>query len=451
MKILFYTCFVLSLVSCDRYLDMKPDIHMDIPNTLEDCELLLNDYNSLNTVYPAATITAGEEFYLNTDTWFSLSSLDDQNDYIWSDEAVIVASNWQGPYKAIFLANQIISVLEGINRDDQNKLKYDQVLGNALFFRAFAYHQLLQLYTLPYDPATAKTTFGLPLKFTPDLLPTLGRASLEDTYQSVLNDYIRASQLLSVMTIAKSRPNRVAALAGLARTYLDMQNYENAYRYADSAWRLQPTLMNFNTLDIYEELPIPKNNQEVIFSALSGYSDAIGRYGARINPDLIELYADGDIRRELFYMENEDEPGTYGYKANYDQSESGAFIGLTTSEVLLIRAEAASRIGEVSTAISDLELLWQHRFENGISEPIDHMDAQQVLRTVLEERRRELVYRGRRWADLRRLNQDPAYQVTLKRTVNDITYSLLPESPRYAFLIPQVVIELNLTIEQNER
>lgn len=451
MKKLIYICLVFCLMSCGKFLDVKPDIHMDIPNTLEDCELLLNDYSNLNMVYPSAIITAGEDFYLPTENWLSVPSIDDRNAYIWADEPAVEAFGWQGPYRAIFLANQILVVLGDIEKTVANAQKYDHILGNALFFRAFAYQQLVELYTMPYRPETAASEYGLPLKSSPDLVPTDGRATLQETYQAILNDYTRASLLLGKQSAGKTRPNKIAAYAGLARIYLDMQEYTKAYLYADSAWQLQPTLMDYNDLDKYEELPIPKNNNEVIFSAITGSSEAIGRYWARINSDLLNRYDAQDLRKSIYFMENEEEPGTYGYKGNYDQSQSGAFVGLTTSEVLLIHAEAASRTNRQEIAINDLKLLWKNRFVNGIYDPFYETDPQRVLVKILDERKRELVYRGRRWSDLKRLNQDNAFKVDLQRTVNGNTYSLPAGSLKYAFLIPQLVIDMNPSIKQNDR
>ncbi|MEN5195758.1 RagB/SusD family nutrient uptake outer membrane protein [Sphingobacterium faecium] len=448
----YYIIFLLSigLSSCSKFLELKPDQNMEIPSTLADCELLLNDFTAMNASYAVMPIMMGEEFYFHTEDWQTIVDMDERMGYIWSDEPVIGSLNWQGPYKTIYVCNQIFAIYNKLSQQDKSSEQGKLILGNAHFFRAFAYQQLLELYTLPYDPATASNELGLPLKLTPDVVPAEGRASLSATYDQVVQDYKQAVSLLKPTSIAKSRPTKGAAQAGLSRLYLDMRDYEKAYLYADSAWTLQPTLIDYNILDPYDEMAIPKNNQEIYFTALTGYSESIGPYSNRINPDLIDLYEADDLRISIYFQYNDFDPGTYGYKTNYDQSYIGTFIGLTTSEMLLIRSEAAARIGKSAIALAGINLLRKHRFAPEDYQEV-HWGNDILLEEILKERRRELVFRGRRWADVKRLNQDAVTQRTLTRNIDGQSYQLVPGSPKFAALIPQIVTQLNPTIQQNRR
>jgi len=73
-----------------------------------------------------------------------------------------------------------------------------------------------------------------------------------------------------------------------------------------------------------------------------------------------------------------------------------------------------------------------------------------ALEVILRERRKELIFRGLRWYDLKRLNLSAATSTTLSRTVAGQTYSLLPNSNAYVFPIPLDVIERG-GLEQNPR
>ncbi len=81
--------------------------------------------------------------------------------------------------------------------------------------------------------------------------------------------------------------------------------------------------------------------------------------------------------------------------------------------------------------------------------PYSFTDKDLALKTILTERRKELVFRGLRWSDIKRLNRD-GYNITLSRTVNGQTITLPPHDLRYAIAIPEEIIELT-EIQQNPR
>jgi hypothetical protein len=78
------------------------------------------------------------------------------------------------------------------------------------------------------------------------------------------------------------------------------------------------------------------------------------------------------------------------------------------------------------------------------------IDAEDALRKVLLERRKELVFRAIRWTDLRRLNKDPRFATTLRRVVLGQEYLLPPNDNRYVYPIPTNEIEAS-GVPQNPR
>ncbi|MNX64087.1 SusD family protein [compost metagenome] len=99
--------------------------------------------------------------------------------------------------------------------------------------------------------------------------------------------------------------------------------------------------------------------------------------------------------------------------------------------------------------MEDLNTLLSKRFGAGFV-PYTATDQKNAILTILKERRKELLFRGLRWMDLRRLNKEPEYAVTLTRIVNGTTYTLPPNDPRYVYPIPPDEIAIS-GIEQNER
>ncbi|HVK46647.1 MAG TPA: RagB/SusD family nutrient uptake outer membrane protein, partial [Pseudobacter sp.] len=183
-----------------------------------------------------------------------------------------------------------------------------------------------------------------------------------------------------------------------------------------------------------------------------GYGD---EDNAIISPEIINAYANDDLRKQLYVKENMDVPvpsGTYRFVGNYEGAvaSSALFNGLAVDELYLVRAEAEARKGNTSAALKAINDLLVTRWEAGTYTDMTATDANDALGKILPERRKELLMRGLRWTDLRRLNQETRFAETLTRTVAGATYTLPPNDARYTLLIPQEVIT-NSSLPQNVR
>src|SRR5262249_43952737 len=93
------------------------------------------------------------------------------------------------------------------------------------------------------------------------------RVSLQKTYNQILSDLLASKQLLPISPLYTSRPSKVAAYAALARVYLSMEDYDNAFKNADSCLTLNNTLIDYSTLNPGSSTPIAIFNKETIFYA----------------------------------------------------------------------------------------------------------------------------------------------------------------------------------------
>ncbi len=278
------------------------------------------------------------------------------------------------------------------------------------------------------------------------------RGTLEQTYKQILEDLLAAEALLPLTVSFKSMPKKDACLALLARVYLTMHNYSKALEYADKCLQINSQLLNYNNLVLTSARPFPVSykdqNNEVLFSnnlIIAGFLTSPTT--TLISTELYNSYRSDDLRKTAFFTTNSN--GVI-FKGNY--SGSGAvFSGLALDEVFLIRAECHARLGNTLFAMNDLNTLMRNRWNNKVPFPVfTATDAKDALRQILTERRKELVYRNTRWTDLRRLNQKNDFAVTLTRNVNNVVYTLAPNSNRYVFSIPEYEIAAS-GIEQNER
>jgi tetratricopeptide (TPR) repeat protein len=366
--------------------------------------------------------------------------------HIWAQNA-LAEIDWTYMYQIVLNTNIALETVDKQKEGERNSARANYIRGQAYFFRASAFYQLLQYYATPYDKTTAAGTPGIALRLTSDATPVSTRATLENSWHQLLDDFKAAIDLLPVTNSPVTRPSKGTAYAALARAYLDMGEYALAGKYADSALRIKSTLLNFNAVDGTQAYPFDRYNTEVLISSVMQYIGPQSPTNYKVDSLLYRSYELNDLRRTLFFKSNG--VGTVGFRGGYDGT-STPFNGLANDEVYLIRAEAAARAGLKDSALSDLNKLLVTRWVTGTFVPFTAGTADQALDIILTERRKELILRGTRWFDLRRLNKETRFATTLIRMQNSTTYTLPPNDNRYTFLIPAQVIALT-GMQQNTR
>lgn len=454
IKILVSQLVVMTLFAglsaCSDFLDIKPDGKMKIPQTLDDVESLLNDYATLNTMYSPKMLTASDEYSLALNIYESIT-IDERNGFIWSDDPLIPATHWMNSYKVVYVSNQVLDVLANVDQKSVDTHRYSELKGIALFLRAFAQHQILSTHTLPYEKGKAPVTLGIPLRTSPSLDVVSERANLQTSVDQIASDYRGAAASLGPVALSKGKPNKAAAYGGLARLYLELSDYEKAYVYADSSLILSQDLMDFNGMSSTPRYPVPRFNEEVLFPAICAYSMPITNLYALIDTNLYNEYAANDLRKKFFFTETKQGANkVVRFKGSYDNAATAGFIGITASEMYLIRSEAAARLAKLNQANQDINTLRQHRIDKGSFTPVLITDPEELLDFILLERRKELVMRGLRWTDLKRLNLEPKRAIDVKREIGTESYLLKANSLKYAQIIPQVVIDESKVV-QNKR
>ncbi len=447
----YYLLLVLPLfVSCKKdFLEAKPDKKLVVPSTLQDLQALLDNTNIMNAWMPYLGEIGGDDYYLQDDSWETLSYPPEKNGYIWAKEIYQgnASYDWEYMYRIVFYANNVLEGLEKIKNTD-DPATYKSIKGSALFFRAYAFYQLSQLFCQPYSPSSTNEGLGIPLRLHSDINAVSHRASVAQTYSQVLDDLTASVSLLPLQVSVKTRPGKTAAYAMLSKVYLLMQDYSHSLLYADSAI-LQPSneLMDFNYLDTLASYPVAQYNAEVIFQTTLNYARNLT--SARINIDsiLYRSYSQNDLRKAVLFTLKS---GRRIFKGSYNGSSPYYFSGLGLDEVYLNKAECLARTGKVQEAMDVLNGLLAKRYKTATFAPLTAQDEADAIQLILKERRKELLFRGIRWSDLRRLNLDPATAKTLQRFVQGKMYELPPNSPNYVFAIQDNVIQLS-GIEQNIR
>jgi hypothetical protein len=457
MKTLRYLYMLLLMTACTKtdFLDAKPDDKLVVPTTLTDLQALLdndkymNGAPTANGLVPSLGVIGSDEYYLD-DAVYDIIPVLNRNLYTWHEELLLDESvyDWSFPYRSIFYANICLEGVEKIQPAASEQDTWNNIKGSALFYRAFMFYHLAQVFAAPYNVATASTEPGIPLRVKADVNEILSRGTLQQTYDKIIEDLVVAKQLLPVQPLYKTRPSVPAVDALLARVYQAMQLYEKAEDYADSCLITEHALLDFNTLNADDFCPIPKFNTEVLFQCSIIFDIITQPLNARIDTVLYNSYGLNDLRRNMYYKNIG--LGGITFLGSYN-GDVDLFGGLALDEVYLVKAEAAARRGDASLAMATLNTLLEKRYATGYFVPRTALNATDALIQVLAERKKELVFRGLRWTDLRRLNQDNTMSVNLSRFVLGSTYILPPNDMRYTWPIPASVLSFNPGMLQNPR
>jgi hypothetical protein len=438
---------ILLLISCSKFLDEKPDQKLSTISSLADCQALLDRRVNINGRGSSALEAAADNYFFNMDFWANLQE-EDKNLYTWQPynnypDFGFGGNDWSFCYDNIFRSNTILEALEKI---DERGPEYNNIKGQAYFLRANNYLQAAWTWCLSYNKNTARNDLGLPLRLDPDFNKVVGRSNLEDTYRQIIGDVEESIKLLPDESIHPYRSSKPAAYALLARIYLSMNEYDSVFRYCNLVLEKRSDLLNYNNqseVALLARNPFKNFNREVLYEfQLNPY--LINNGVSFVDTTLYDLYSEHDLRKMAFF-----EPVGEYYRFKGSYNDIGNFAGITTAEVYLMLSEAAARSDQMDIALAALNELSIMRYDSSGYTPFTVENKDELIELILTERRKELIMRGLRFMDIKRLN-DIGYEIQLTRIVNGEEFKLPPRDKRFALPLPDDVIQHSI-ITQNPR
>lgn len=438
MRFFYFAILCVYVTSCTKseFLAERPRSSMMIPSTIEDYQMLLNN-PLVNEGATGLGLLSSDDVYFDEEALASVQPIV-RNVYLWEQDMYAgeqQVKDWENGYFAIFIANNVI---EGIDRVDGHASHKEDILGQAYFKRAYAFFDLA-VHFCDYFKGDGSDQLGLPLKTTADANVVEQRASLYETFELIMSDLLKAKDLLkkNLPVEDKYRPSVSACFALLAKIELYRGNYENAERYADACLELSDILLDYNLIDLNVSNPFISDHAEIIYKTLCPmYVELYGAdfSPARVNPALIDLFEVDEPWKDLYF--GIDSRGLSFLNYSYTAFSVFPFTGLATDEIYLIKAESAIRNGNNADAYEVLGKFLRMRY-NDIPYYLENVELGQaeLLDIILLERRKELVWRGARWLDLKRLNAE-GRAISVSRHNDESDLILAPDDPRYTFSIP---------------
>ncbi|MFS4457301.1 RagB/SusD family nutrient uptake outer membrane protein [Maribacter sp. 2304DJ31-5] len=435
--VLSVIAIILLFSSCDDYLDVIPKGEL-IPESIDDYALMLNSVEFYNV--PKLHVMIDDDFFTNQPTSLQKPQA---AAYLWEDffyDDTENDPNWGLLYEQVFLANTILKGIEGIESDE----KVDQVRAEALFQRSYAFFLLVNLYAKHYNSATASADLGIPLILSPSLEEeTYVRNTVEEVYARIIADVEDHVDFLPDVHEDKVRPGKDAAYGFLARVFLYMGEFEKAKEAATNALNLNDSLFDLRT----SVAGYPYRFHDYVEGYINKTAFGVPSAFTMDNTTKAEVYTEGtDLRYNGLFF-NFVVNSLYRFFAlNY--------TGPSTPEMYLIRAEANARNNNVQEALDDLNEMRKYRFLEADYQEILPSDVDDIFELVQLERRRELMYKGHRWFDVKRLNSEGVWNVSLeRRDATGTAIATLPANDNKAvFAIPpKIISEFNTNLQQNPR
>lgn len=440
---LLYILVLFIVTGCQEFLDAKPEKSLIIPNTLNDFQALLDAEPRFMNSITKMGFLASDEIVLS-DALVGLVMLDDRSAYLWEGdfyEPDAAGTDWSVGYQRIFYANVVIEGVRDykpVNSQEQQRAR--ELDAAARFHRAFGHFLIAGQFMGPYDPANPSAP-GIPIRKSADLNAPSPRVSMLEVMELIREDLEVARLVLPEFPEIPTRASAWGAEALLSRVSLYMQDYERALFHSGNALSIKDELFDYNDINPALRFIFPRFNVEVIHHAhiITGrYQNSNQTY---VNPELANLYDVTDLRFKKIIVPSP-VAGLYNFQGRYS-GEAALFGGLATDEVLLDYAEAAARTGNEELAIEKLNHLLIKRYEKNKFSPIIGLTGMALIKKIADERRKELLFRGIRWLDQKRYNQDPLMAKTNKRTWMGTEFRLEPGSAKYIFPIPPREIRLN--------
>ena len=438
----------LNFISCKKFLDKQSDNSYTVPQSLSDLQALLDDADVMNNmVTPSYGSASADNYFLPLDVYNSMSDELKQT-YTWIPHDYLSPNDWAYSYLPIYNSNYCLETLDTIPVTSDNSTMWRNVKGSSLFFRAYYFLELSWVYSKAYDKNTASSDPGIVLRLTSDFNVKSVRSTVQESYDRIIMDAKESIQYLPDLPAHPMRPSKAAAYGLLARAYLSMRQYDSAFKYANSCLELKDTLLDYNdgSINIGANVPFQPFNEEIIFfTSMNPTNGTFGTYFARVDTSLYASYDSSDLRKLIFFRPND----TYQrFKGSYASSVSASFSGIAVDEMYLIRAECYARANNIEAALADLNTLMIKRWKNTVPyKSITATTSDEALQLILIERRKELLFRGLRWMDIKRLNKE-GYNIILTRKIGDSSFTLPPNDNKYALPLPSDIIS-QTGIEQN--
>lgn len=432
----------------------------DLDPTLEQNKLVEVDIKSDNNVYAilkgalsrlTATGYYGRDYIINnevrTDNCFSNGNSGRFSTQAALDYNANTGFFWDEAFRVIASVNLIIAQVPEDLEGDKDYIKHMQ--GQAYVIRALVHFDLLKQYGqmnaggtlgVPYVSEFATTLNAAKVNITP------ARKPVDECVTLIMADLAKGFDMMDVKyDISKTFINKFAAKAIESNVALYFKMWDKAITAAEAVIGSgkYSIIAKDNFVKSFEESPVVPNS---IFELAFNDTDTRGinglayiyrgtSYGdVQVIDEVANIFHVDDVRKGILGFEGVRlrNMGKYPDMLGIDN----VFI-IRYEEIILNYAEALLEKGEAAKALAQLNLIASNR---GI--PAYTTVTKDI---ILDERRKELMFEGKRFDDLMRTGSDIKKYSSQQNFKATIPYGDF----RLAFPIPKAEMDANSNMVQN--
>ncbi len=358
-----------------------------------------------NTKYSRGTSLTESVQYLSynfSNTAFSSSSQNDMSGF------------YSIAYNTIYRANAIFQYISYIT--DATQLQKNRLLAEAHTIRAMAHFDLVRVFAQPYSFTSDASHDGVVIR----KVNTTGsvdsaQVSVKEVYDFIISDLDTAISLYnnSIAIYAggvdKSWLSADAASALRAKVALYKNDWAGVVTYTTPLIAKYPLMSNGTYVSgfykqAYASESIFELSQTNLASAAIGdnYNNNNSLFGVQATSnDLLNLFAAGDVRGTMFtgkVISGTTFYFTTKYQGTADSANNTKIF--RSSELVLSRAEANAQLGNLPTALTDLNNI--RKRANPTTAILNITNKQELLDSIFIERRRELCFESNLFFDIGR-------------------------------------------------
>jgi len=392
---------IFFLASCKKYLEEVPNNSLPTESSITDVSTaraaIIGTYDRLQGYYASNYPTLGT---ITTDNVIFNGTLSeylqlDQN-AVPTDNVITVAA-YQNIYKTINSANSVITYVPGVTDPLLTAAEKNKILGEAYFIRALSF----------FDLARGWGGIQLQLKPTTDLtvLKGIKRSTLDQTYDQVLADLVKAEELLPEDATTRNRAQKSTARALRARLHLYRKQWADAEKYAtlvinNTKYSLVKPYKSFFTAPFQSaesvfELAYSVNDRNSYWN-LWYPSSAGGQFTLKPSDALVAKLnnpAIGGTRNALIAGSG---ATVYGVLYNTTSTSTDPSYLIRIAELYLIRAEARAQQNNLTGSAGDLNAI-RKRADVPETTAVTQAD---LIKAIEDENGIEFAFEAHRWFDL---------------------------------------------------